>query len=133
MVLNIMYDPRPIYPDMYHPQAKRRRRDYKGKAKHSTRTSHPVKYYFIDFGLSKKYNPEDGPPRERPIAGGDKSVPEFKGPKDELLDPFPTDIYYLGNMLRNHVVKVGSTRLRTLPVVLTYLAYCHRRTEALTS
>ena len=106
MVLNIMYDPRPIYPDMYHPQERRRRRDFTGEAKHSTRTHHPVRYYYIDFGLSRKYNPEDGPPREHPIAGGDKSVPEFKGWKGELLDPFPTDIYYLGNMLREWVLKV---------------------------
>ncbi|KAI0666034.1 hypothetical protein C8Q78DRAFT_1141228 [Trametes maxima] len=78
---------------------------WKGSAKHSTRTRHPVKYYIIDFGLSRRYNPDDGPPREHPIRGGDKSVPEFQNWQGELLDPFPTDIYYLGNMIVTRVLK----------------------------
>lgn len=106
-----MYDPRPLYPDMFHPSVPRKSRDWKGRAKHSTRTLHPVKYYFIDFGLSRRYDPKDGPPREHPIRGGDKSVPEFQPGKwnGELLDPFPTDIYYLGNLIRKDIVKVRSS------------------------
>ena len=111
MVLNIMYDPRPMYPDMYHPLKVDVQRNFKGKAKFYTRTVAPVKYYYIDFGLSMRYNLDDGPPREHPIAGGDKSVPEFKDWNGELLDPFPTDIYYLGNMLHNFVLKVRISRL----------------------
>ena len=34
-------------------------------------------YYFVDFGLSRQYNPEDGPPLELPPWGDDNSVPEF--------------------------------------------------------
>ncbi|KAL1945818.1 hypothetical protein VTO73DRAFT_1820 [Trametes versicolor] len=66
-----------------------------------------MKYYFIDFGLSRRYDPMDGPPREHPIRGGDKSVPEFQPGvwKGELLDPFPTDIYYLGNLIRMDIMK----------------------------
>ncbi|KAI0779502.1 hypothetical protein C8Q74DRAFT_1259355 [Fomes fomentarius] len=55
-----------------------------------------LKYYYIDFGMSIRYNPEDGPPREHPMVGGDKSVPEFRNWTGELLDPFLTDIYYIG-------------------------------------
>lgn len=106
MESNIMYDPRPTYPNMYHPQMSDRSYDFKGKAKHLTRTTRPVKYYYIDFGMSIRYNPEDGPPREHPMVGGDKSVPEFKNWTGELLDPFPTDIYYIGNMVRNTVMRV---------------------------
>ncbi|KAI0744026.1 hypothetical protein C8Q80DRAFT_1184592, partial [Daedaleopsis nitida] len=105
MAPNIMYDPRPMYPQMYHPQRTDLSRDFKRKAKHTTRTARPVKYYFIDFGLSRRYSPEDGPPREHPIQGGDKSVPEFKDWKGDLLDPFPTDIYYIGNMVRTTVLQ----------------------------
>ncbi|EIW62677.1 uncharacterized protein TRAVEDRAFT_43020 [Trametes versicolor FP-101664 SS1] len=84
-IMNILYDPRPLYPNMFH----------------------PLKYYFIDFGLSRRYDPMDGPPREHPIRGGDKSVPEFQPGvwKGELLDPFPTDIYYLGNLIRMDIMK----------------------------
>ena len=103
---NIMFDPRPMYPQMFHPRSPEKSLDYRGSPKHSTRTACPVKYYFIDFGLSRRYNPDDGPPREHPIQGGDKSVPEFRDWNGELLDPFPTDIYYVGNMIQQVVLKV---------------------------
>ena len=38
--------------------------------KHYSRTQRPVKYYFVDFGISRRYNPDDGPPLEYPIFGG---------------------------------------------------------------
>nr|VWP00762.1 Pheromone processing endoprotease KexB (EC [Ganoderma boninense] len=95
---NIMYDPRPMFPNMFHPRRPSRSLDYQFSPKHSTRTACPVRYFFIDFGLSRRYKSEGGPPRERPIRGGDKSVPEFETWNGELLDPFPTDIYYLGNV-----------------------------------
>jgi len=99
MNLNIMMDPKPTYPDSFHPRLPHLNRNFKGHAKHFTRTARPTKYYFIDFGLSQKYNPEDGPPLEEPVLGGDRTVPEFKN-WTRPLDPFPTDIYYLGNMIR---------------------------------
>ncbi|KAJ8463347.1 hypothetical protein ONZ51_g10315 [Trametes cubensis] len=97
--MNIMMDPRPLYPNLYHFINTSQKRDLSGSAKHYTRTRAPVKYYFIDFGISRKYNPANGPPRSCPILGGDKSVPEFKKSLDPC-DPFPTDIYYLGNVIR---------------------------------
>ena len=66
-----------------------------------------VKYYFIDFGISRKYDPADLPPREPPIFGGDRSVPEFNK-SDEPCDPFPTDIYYVGNLIREDFLQVRS-------------------------
>jgi len=104
MDLNVMMDPRPLYPKLYHPAARLRSRDYKGTAKHYTRTAHPVRYYLIDFGLSRKYNPDDGPPSEDPIRGGDKTVPEFQN-LAEPCNPFPTDIYYIGNLIREHFIQ----------------------------
>ena len=65
-----------------------------------------VRYYFIDFGLTRRYDPKDGPPREHPVVGGDKTVPEFKNWNGQLLDPFPTDIYYIGNMVRYTLLAV---------------------------
>jgi len=86
---------------MFHLMSPHATRDYKGFAKHYTRTARPTKYYLIDSGLSRKYNPEDGPIREEVIFGGDKTVPEFQGNNHEPQDPFPTDIYYIGNMVRD--------------------------------
>ncbi|EPT04685.1 hypothetical protein FOMPIDRAFT_1034786 [Fomitopsis schrenkii] len=100
-ILNVMLDGAPMYKHPWHPIVTIMKRDYSGLAKHYSRTEKPPKYYFIDFGLSRKYNPADGPPLELPIQGGDKSVPEFQDDGyDKPADPFRTDIYYLGSMIR---------------------------------
>ena len=106
MAPNIMMDPRPIYPKMFHPHEIDMDREYKRKAKHGTRTAHPVKYYLIDFGLSRKYDAENTSPLEIPILGGDKSVPEFQNDAMGPFNPFHTDIYYIGNMIRQHFLLV---------------------------
>ncbi|KAJ3005556.1 hypothetical protein NUW54_g4286 [Trametes sanguinea] len=70
----------------------------------STRTRHPVKYYIIDFGISRKYPADCISPREDPIWGGIKTVPEFHK-SNEPCDPFPTDIYYTGYLLWDDFVE----------------------------
>ncbi|KAH9937748.1 kinase-like domain-containing protein [Amylocystis lapponica] len=102
MKLNIMMDPSAIYPDLYHPRAPLRTRDFQGWVEPFTRTERPTKYYLIDFGLSVKFDPDDTNPAVLPIKGGDKTVPEFQHDESYKKDqnPFPTDIYYLGNLIR---------------------------------
>lgn len=51
MYLNIMMDPRPLYPQMYHPIDRLRDMDLRKKAKNYSRTARPTKYYLTDFGL----------------------------------------------------------------------------------
>jgi len=99
MDLNIMMDPKPIFPNGYHPSADVLKPNGRGTATYHTRTARPTRYYLIDFGLSRKYAQHDTSPREYPIWGGDKTVPEFQH-SDNACDPFPTDIYYIGNMIR---------------------------------
>ncbi|KAL0952417.1 hypothetical protein HGRIS_006691 [Hohenbuehelia grisea] len=99
--LNVMMDASSLFLDEYHPYKLQRKLDLSGPARYSTRTQTPVKYYLTDFGLSRKYDPEAGPPREIPIRGGDKTVPEFQKPLDPC-DPFPTDVYYVGNLIRQN-------------------------------
>lgn len=94
-----MMDPRPLYPQLYHFVSTSEKRDMSGAAKHYTRTRKPVRYYFIDFGLSRRYDPAKGSPLSRPIWGADRTVPEFHKSL-EPCDPFPTDVYYLGNVIR---------------------------------
>ncbi|KAL0952414.1 hypothetical protein HGRIS_006688 [Hohenbuehelia grisea] len=97
--LNIMMDASNMYIDRYHPFRQYVKHDLSGRARHYTRTQRPVKYYLTDFGLSRKYDPQDGVPLEPPILGGDKSVPEYQD-SDEPRNPFPADVYYLGNVIR---------------------------------
>ncbi|KAJ6538806.1 hypothetical protein DFH09DRAFT_1397385 [Mycena vulgaris] len=91
-------------PEGFHPINYWRKRDfYSGDAKFYTRTQRPPKYYLTDFGLSRIYASKNPPPLEPVIFGGDRSVPEFKitdeyGPIE--CDPFPVDVYYLGNMIK---------------------------------
>ena len=106
MALNILMDPRPLYPNMFHPRNVDMDRKVKRKAKHSTRTMHPAKYYLIDFGLSRKYDADDASPLEEPIFGGDRSVPEFRDETIEAFNPFQTDVYYIGNLIREQFLHV---------------------------
>lgn len=101
-----MMDGQPLYPDGFHPVVTSRKRDYTGRAKHFTRTQRAPKYYLIDFGLSRRYPPDDHSPVAAPIMGGDKTVPEFQNYNGGSFDPFPTDVYYIGNMVREDFIMV---------------------------
>ncbi|KAG6897993.1 hypothetical protein C0992_007482 [Termitomyces sp. T32_za158] len=75
-----------------HPFELYMKRDFSGPISVvASRTIKPVKYYLIDFDLSKEY-PPGGPPRlEEPPWGGDKTVPEHLLPDAPPCDPFPVD------------------------------------------
>jgi hypothetical protein len=119
---NIMADVLPLYESPPHPFRIRKTRDYSAEAQTcSTRTRTPVKYYFVDFGLSRRYNPEDGPPLELPRWGGDKSVPEFLA-ADTPCDPFPVDVYCLGNVIRQSFIEVRSL----FPTIIVFFSCCCR-------
>ncbi|KAJ7760918.1 hypothetical protein B0H16DRAFT_1312522 [Mycena metata] len=94
---NIMMTCRGMYPDGFHPQYQNSSRDLSSDARHLTRTQRPPRYYFIDFGISVRFNAED-PCLALPIKGADQTVPEHQIDGDvDPQDPFATDIYYLGN------------------------------------
>ncbi|KAH9167190.1 kinase-like domain-containing protein [Lactarius sanguifluus] len=93
---NIMLDPSGMYPKGYHPIQKNRSRNFKGRAKRYTRTDRPPRYYLIDFGLSRRYSSRHV--LDEPLRGGDKNAPEHL--RGGRCNPFPVDIYYLGNLVR---------------------------------
>ncbi|KAI0044614.1 hypothetical protein FA95DRAFT_1583688 [Auriscalpium vulgare] len=101
---NIMLDSSRMYPAGFHPNKIDRRRDFKGRAKHYTRTQIRPRYLYIDFGLSQRYGPEDTP-LVLPARGGDKTAPEHND-YDTPHDPFPTDVYYLGNLVKERFMAV---------------------------
>jgi len=100
---NIMMDASLMYPEGFHPHAtptyQELRPDLKGPAKSYSRTDRPPSYYWIDFGMSSKYESLSPPPQETRIWGGDRSVPEFQG-NPGLHDPFPVDVYCMGNLIK---------------------------------
>ncbi|KAI0257697.1 hypothetical protein BC834DRAFT_839665, partial [Gloeopeniophorella convolvens] len=67
-------------------------RGFLGKAKAFTRTERPPRCYLIDSGLSRKYDPNDGPPLELPVRGGDKTAPEHRNREVPCNPSPPTSI-----------------------------------------
>ncbi|KAJ7263240.1 kinase-like domain-containing protein [Mycena haematopus] len=109
---NIMMDGASLYRIPFHPITQNRKRDYSGKVHSSlTRTQHPVKYYLTDFGLSRRYKPEQRPPLEPTVRGADKTAPEMVL---DACDPFPTDVYYLGNLIQRDFLEDYNVRTRKL-------------------
>jgi hypothetical protein len=72
---NIMLDPSNMFPESFHPAVIDRSKDFRRKAKWYSRTRRPTRYLLIDFGLSRRYDPANGPSLDIPIRGGDKSAP----------------------------------------------------------
>ncbi|KAJ7724949.1 hypothetical protein DFH07DRAFT_931621 [Mycena maculata] len=86
-----------------HPLKPETRRDFGGPPRAlKTRTQNPVKYFSIDYNLLSRYN-DVGRHLELGGWGGDKTVPEFR--TEELCDPFPVDVYCLGNTIRRYFTK----------------------------
>ncbi|TFK92743.1 hypothetical protein K466DRAFT_539332 [Polyporus arcularius HHB13444] len=117
MTLNIMMDSKPILPDMFHPTATQKTRDFRSYVQPYTRTARPVRYYLTDFGLSRRYSPNDPNPLEVPIFGGDKSVPEFQKDPYSPANPFRTDVYYMGNLIREDFLQVYKNFIFMEPLV----------------
>jgi len=108
-----MADTLHLYASPPHPSRPWMKLDYSGPtAKPVSRTKRPVKYYLMDFGLSKIYRPEDAPHREDPPWGGDKTVPEFLVPNPLPCDPFPVDVYCLGNAIRRNFLDGWENRIK---------------------
>lgn len=95
-----MMDSRPILPGSFHPQAPWTTLDKKGSLRPRSRTRYPVNYYITDFGVSQIYDANDPNPLAVPILGGDKTVPEFQKDTQTPRNPFHTDVYYMGNLVR---------------------------------
>ncbi|KAN0116072.1 Protein kinase-like domain containing protein [Russula decolorans] len=99
-VNNIMFDASGMYPKGYHPIQLNRSLKVKEQAKRYTRTARPPRYYLIDFSLSRQYSSRNA--LDEPLRGGDKSAPEHR--HGGRCNPFRTDIYYLGNLIREHFI-----------------------------
>lgn len=100
-----MLDLAPLYLEISHSAKWGRSYDFKRRVHRYNWTERPVKYYYVDFGHSRRYAPDDDHPLEEILIGGDKTVPEFQC-ADEPQNPFWADIYYLGNLIRSAFLEV---------------------------
>lgn len=101
-------DGSPLYPQGHHPVRRNRTLDVVETVKPLSRMDHPVRYYYIDFGLSERL-PPDGPSMVLGDVGRDAEVPELSSTIP--YDGYKADIYALGNLFYKEIVQVWSTSL----------------------
>jgi hypothetical protein len=109
-------DATPLFDEPPHPLVPSMNKDYTRPLKPRIRTNRPVRYYFIDFGESEQYDLEHEEPRielGRAGYGGDRSVPEFSTGA-EYCNPFPVDVYRIGNFMRIKFIDVSPLFLSCL-------------------
>ena len=101
---NILMDASTLYNDGWHPMntwlARNGRYDLCLSRK---RSEAEIKYYFIDFGLSTQFAPEQ---RERLVTG---ELGRIKAPEQSSglsYDPFKLDVYYLGHVYQTKIADV---------------------------
>lgn len=104
---NVLMDATPLYPKGFHPIADLCLPDNVVKAAPVlSRANHPVKYYYIDFGISTLFAPDENDRLVTGMPGLDRDVPELS--KDVRYDPFKVDVFILGNLFRKSFVEVCS-------------------------
>lgn len=108
-----------MFPESWHPVAEHKARDFNGKAPHFTRTERPPKYYIIDFGNACVYDPQNPSPIEgRTTEDGDTAILGTQH-SDDPRDPFPSDVYSLGNVIREDFLKVSVQFILDVWCILT--------------
>lgn len=99
-----MYNAEKVYPEGYHPASVMLTPDVQGLSPHISRTAAGgVKYFVTDFGISTRFREGE----DRPVTGidcQDKTVPELS--ERVPYDPFPVDIFTLGNVIKEDILDV---------------------------
>ncbi|KAI0350534.1 kinase-like protein [Trametes cingulata] len=98
---NIMMDASRLYPRGFHPIADTRLPDVSARAPVLSRSTVPVKYYFIDFGISTRFASDDEPRLVTGKLGLDREPPELSD--DVPYDPFKLDVFLIGNLIRREL------------------------------
>ncbi|KAF9226739.1 hypothetical protein BS17DRAFT_776054 [Gyrodon lividus] len=124
---NILMDGSTLYRDGFHPMEPHRTRDGRESVKLSShRSQSELKYYFIDFGLSTKFDP--GRPHLVTGTLGRVPLPE----RSDIIpyDPFKADVYILGSVFLKDIVQrfQGLDLLGTLVREMTAAKPEHRPT-----
>ncbi|KAI0693498.1 kinase-like domain-containing protein [Cytidiella melzeri] len=100
---NLMMDGASLYPKGFHPVLSNFLPDARTKAKPYARFTapQPVKYYFVDFGISESFAVDQTSRLVVGTDGLDADVPELSDSKP--YDPFKVDIFILGNFFKQQI------------------------------
>lgn len=107
---NIMMEATSLFPNGFHPVLTKWLPDLTGRSKPHARLDapHPIRYYFIDFGLSSLI-PAGTSRLVLGVFSQDKEVPELS--MVTPYDAFKVDVFVLGNVLRRCVHDVSMTQV----------------------
>jgi len=103
---NLMMDASMLYPEGFHPVKTDFFPDGLTPLKDRYRGDTPVRYYYIDFGISSFIPPDVYPRLVVGDRGRDQEVPELSA--ETPYDPFKVDIFIIGNMLRHYFFEMYS-------------------------
>lgn len=106
---NILMDANSLYPNGFHPVMLDRLPDNSDDAPVLSRAQRPVKYYYVDFGISVCIPSDSQNKLVVGTLGRDQDVPELS--TTVPYDPFKVDVFIIGNLL-----------LKTFERVCTYYA-----------
>lgn len=102
---NIMMDASPIFPNGHHPVRRSATPNGVHVAHPLSRIDHPVKYYFIDFGISTRFGLGE-PTLVVGAIGRDKELPELS--EVVQYNAMQADVFILGNMYRKDLLQVSA-------------------------
>ncbi|KLO08637.1 hypothetical protein SCHPADRAFT_835082 [Schizopora paradoxa] len=115
---NLMFDASSMYPEGFHPDMQYMTKDglrLLGEGLKRADVSPPVRYYFIDFGISSRFA---GSSKRRLVTGSrcqDRDVPELS---DAIpYDPFYVDVFILGNVYKRSFTNAYSNLSFLKPLV----------------
>lgn len=95
-----MMDGSPLYPGGFHPMRRGFSQDVIDELKPLSRMEHPVRYYYIDFGLSERFSPGASSLVIGDV-GRDDEVPELSSTVP--YDGYKADIHALGNLFHKEL------------------------------
>ncbi|THH17231.1 hypothetical protein EUX98_g9169 [Antrodiella citrinella] len=101
--MNIMMDGRPLYPDDHHPRRIHLSADTLRCARALSRHDHPVKYYYIDWGMSTLFKERESP-YVVGASGADRDAPELSN--EHAYNAFMLDVFILGHVYETGFLQV---------------------------
>ena len=72
-----------------------------GRAKPSSGTERPPKYYLTNFDRSIRFPSDDPSLRALPVSGGDHDRPPEIVDVNAECDSFPIDVFYMGHIMKH--------------------------------
>ncbi|EED81145.1 predicted protein [Postia placenta Mad-698-R] len=119
---NIMMDASAMYPRGFHPIRENLLPNTQTAAPHYSRIDVPVKYYYVDFGISSHIPPDAENRLVVGVASRDQEVPKLSRRK-KPYDPFKVDIFMIGNLFCHYFHDVFSNVEFLEPLIVSMMRH----------